>query len=79
MPERRLLLLGALLVVASLAFLTLGAKGSWSFVLPLRGTRLAALALVGAGIGVATVLFQTASGNRILTPSIDLCSVSDNS
>lgn len=70
MPERRLLLLGALLVVASLAFMTLGAKGSWSFVLPLRGTRLAALALVGAGIGVATVLFQTASGNRILTPSI---------
>lgn len=70
MPERRLILLGALLAVAGLAFMTLGAKGSWAFLLPLRGTRLAALALVGAGVGVATVLFQTASGNRILTPSI---------
>lgn len=70
MPDRRLLLLAALLAAASVAFLTLGAKGSWSFLLPLRGTRLAALALVGAAVGVATVLFQTASGNRILTPSI---------
>ncbi|WP_442885303.1 iron chelate uptake ABC transporter family permease subunit [Amaricoccus sp.] len=50
--------------------MTLGAKGSWSFLLPFRGLRLAALALVGAAVGVATVLFQTVTGNRILTPSI---------
>lgn len=70
MPERRLLLLAALLLASAAAFLLLGARGSWSFLLPFRGTRLLALALVGAAVGVATVTFQTVSGNRILTPSI---------
>lgn len=46
------------------------ARGSWSFILPFRGERLLALALVGAAVGIATVMFQTVSGNRILTPSI---------
>jgi iron complex transport system permease protein len=58
----------ALLSVA--AFLTLGARGSWSFVLSFRGRRLLALVLVAYAIAVSTVLFQTVSNNRILTPSI---------
>lgn len=70
MPDRRLLLLALLLALASAAFLLAGAKGSWAFLLPFRGARLAALVLVGAAIGIATVVFQTVSGNRILTPSI---------
>lgn len=70
MPERRLLLLALALAVAAAAFLLVGAKGPWSFVLPFRGQRLAALVLVGAAVGVATVAFQTVVGNRILTPSI---------
>lgn len=66
----RLALLALCLVSVSILFLTVGARGNWGFVLSYRGTRLAALVVVGASIAVATVLFQTVSGNRILTPSI---------
>jgi iron complex transport system permease protein len=62
--------LAALAVAAAAAFLTLGARGSWSFVLAFRGEKLAALALVAYSVAVSTVLFQTVVGNRILTPSI---------
>jgi iron complex transport system permease protein len=68
--HRRLILLAGLLAVASCGFMLIDARGTWSFLLTFRGTRLAALALVGAAIGIATVMFQTVSGNRILTPSI---------
>lgn len=71
MTERRLILiLGLALLVASALFLTIGARGSWGFVLTLRSGRLAALVIVGIAVAVATVLFQTISANRILTPSI---------
>src|SRR5690554_8152158 len=50
--------------------MTLGAKGSWSFILSFRGTKLAGMLLVAYSIAVSTVLFQTVTGNRILTPSI---------
>ena len=50
--------------------MTAGAKGPWSFVLQFRGTKLAAMALVAYAIAVSTILFQTVTANRILTPSI---------
>lgn len=60
-----------LLALASIAaFMTIGARGSWSFVLSFRGTRLAAMLIVAYAIAVSTVLFQTITGNRILTPAI---------
>lgn len=65
-----MLLLVVLFAAAAAGFMLVGARGSWSFLLEFRGTRLLALALVGAAIGVSTVMFQTVSGNRILTPSI---------
>ncbi len=69
--ERRVLVLLALAVLAaSVLFMTLGARGAWSFVLPFRGAKLFALILVGTAIAVSTVLFQTVTANRILTPSI---------
>ena len=63
-------MLAALLAIAALLFMTLGARGSWSFVLPFRGAKLAALLLVGVSVSTSTLLFQTISQNRILTPSI---------
>lgn len=63
-------LLGVLALAAVAAFMTLGARGSWSFVLSFRGQKLAALVLIAVAIAVSTVLFQTITGNRILTPSI---------
>lgn len=69
-PAFVLLLLGALALVSIACFMTLGAKGSWSFVLPFRGRKLLALCLVAYSVAVSTVLFQTVTNNRILTPSI---------
>lgn len=51
-------------------FMTWDLKGSLSFALELRATKVAGMALVGASLGVATVLFHTVTGNRILTPSL---------
>lgn len=65
-----ILALSALGALACVAFMTVGAKGQWSFVLPFRGTKLAAMVLVAYAIAVSTILFQTASANRILTPAI---------
>ncbi|MBM7327856.1 iron chelate uptake ABC transporter family permease subunit, partial [Agrobacterium sp. S2] len=73
-PDRRakivLLVLAALALVSMTAFMTLGARGSWSFVLPFRGIKLLSLLLVAYAIAVSTVLFQTVTNNRILTPSV---------
>ncbi len=70
MYPKRLILMGALLVLCAGLYMTLGAKGSWGFILPYRGQKLAALMLVGVSVSTATVLFQTITQNRILTPSI---------
>ena len=67
-PGARLALLALLLLVSAVAFLLVAPKGSWAFLLPFRGARLGALAVVGASDGVSTLLFQTVKGNRILTP-----------
>lgn len=63
-----LLALGAIASVA--LFMTLNARGSWDFVLPFRGRKLWGLVLVAYSIAVSTVLFQTVTENRILTPAI---------
>jgi len=72
-PARPRLVLGLLLLLAlasMLAFMTVGAKGSWSFILKFRGVKLAALLLVAYTVAVSTVLFQTVTNNRILTPAV---------
>lgn len=72
-PSRQHLLLAGLAVALALsaaAFMTIGARGDWSFVLPFRGVKLAAMCVVGVAIAVSTVLFQTVTQNRILSPAI---------
>lgn len=70
MPDRRLILLAVIALLAMLAFLTLGLRGNIAFVLQLRGLKLLALLQVAISIAISTVLFQTVTANRILTPSI---------
>src|SRR5690606_8070978 len=65
-----LLVLAALALLSIGLFMTLGAKGSWSFVLSFRGKKLLSLVLVAYSVAISTVLFQTVTNNRILTPSI---------
>lgn len=69
-PRVVLLALCLLALACAALFLTLGARGSWSLVLSLRGRRLLALALIAFAVAVSTILFQTVTENRILTPSI---------
>jgi iron complex transport system permease protein len=71
--RRRRWVLAALAVLALVAvgaFLTVGVTGSWEFALRLRSRRVAAMVVVAVAVAVSTVLFQTVTNNRILTPSI---------
>ncbi len=74
MPNRtwiRLGLLGVAVIIAAALWMFQGlGSGRRAFILELRWEKLTALMLIGASVAVATVLFQTVSRNRILTPSI---------
>lgn len=70
MPHKRLLTLAAIVCGGILFYLCYRAEGNWGFVLPYRGQKLLAMLLVGSAIASATMVFQTLTANRILTPSI---------
>ncbi|WP_241757983.1 iron chelate uptake ABC transporter family permease subunit [Myxococcus landrumensis] len=69
-PERMLLILGAVALACAGLFMLVNVGSDWQFVLPFRGRKLATALLVGYSIAVSTVLFQTVTGNRVLTPAI---------
>lgn len=68
--RRTLVVLGAVTAAALAAFLTVGVTGAWDYALEVRGRRLAAMAVVAVAVAISTVLFQTVTANRILTPEI---------
>ncbi|MDQ1194680.1 iron chelate uptake ABC transporter family permease subunit [Agrobacterium sp. SORGH_AS 787] len=70
MRDRKLLFLALLATATMMAYLTIGLKGNIGFVIGLRATKLIALIEVSVAIAVSTVIFQTVTNNRILTPSI---------
>lgn len=69
-PRAILVLLALATLAVAVAYLTVGIRGPVDLVLMLRGRRLAAICVVAVATGVSTVIFQTISGNRLLTPSI---------
>lgn len=69
-PVHVLLVLAVIAAGAIVLFMTLNARGRWDFVLTFRGTKVLSMVLVAYAVAVSTVLFQTVSHNRILTPSI---------
>ena len=69
-PVLRLTVLTVIALAVIGLFMTIEAYGNWDFVLPFRGRKVAAMVLVGYAIAASTVLFQTITTNRILTPSI---------
>lgn len=69
-PAVVLVLLAGLALIVAVLFMTLDARGPWDFMLPFRGRKLWGLALVAYAIAVSTVLFQTITANRILSPAI---------
>lgn len=71
MREKSKLILLLILAGASIAgymFIELGPN--WDYALPRRAEKIAAIVLTGTVIAIATLLFQTVTNNRILTPSI---------
>jgi iron complex transport system permease protein len=63
------ILLAATAAVVCL-FLFFELRGNVGYILPRRAIKVAAMLLVAVAVGVSTLLFQTVTANRILTPSI---------
>lgn len=68
--KAKISLLGIVSLVVIAIFLFMNVVGSWDYVLPRRLVKIAAIVLTGAVIAFATMVFQTITNNRILTPSI---------
>lgn len=66
----KLWLLAGIAVLLTVVFMTIDAGGHWDYILPRRGKKLIAILLTGTAIAFSTVVFQTITNNRILTPSI---------
>lgn len=69
-PKVRLLVLFLLAAGAVTLFMTIGSNGNWDFIIPFRGRKIVSMVAVGFAIAASTILFQTITDNRILTPSI---------
>ncbi|AQS41100.1 MAG: Transport system permease [Candidatus Tokpelaia hoelldobleri] len=65
-----LTVLTVIALIFSAFFMFYNIKGAWGYALSLRGQRLLSLVVVAYAIAVSTVLFQTITHNRILTPAI---------
>lgn len=63
-----LLVIIAVLSIAAYLFVNIGSN--WSYALARRGGEILAIVLTGGAIGYSTLVFQTITNNRILTPSI---------
>ncbi|RLQ90762.1 iron chelate uptake ABC transporter family permease subunit [Planomicrobium sp. Y74] len=66
----KMLILVALALTACGVYLFHDLNGSFDYALPRRGIKVFAMVLTGIAIAYATVVFQTITHNRILTPSI---------
>ncbi|EMR07074.1 Iron-uptake system permease protein FeuC [Bhargavaea cecembensis DSE10] len=66
----KLIILYALAALCVGLYLFHDLNGSYDYALPRRGVKVAAMAVTGIAIAYATVVFQTITQNRILTPSI---------
>lgn len=52
------------------AFMLIELRGNLSYALGRRGIRVGAMLVVAVAVGLSTLMFQTVTANRILTPSI---------
>lgn len=66
----KLLILLAIVLLAAAAFVFVGAGNDWDYVLPRRIRKVLAMVFTGTAIAFSSVIFQTISFNRILTPGI---------
>ena len=66
----KMMILGVLALLFCGLYLFQGLNGSFDYALPRRGIKVMAMVITGVAIAYATIIFQTITHNRILTPSI---------
>lgn len=59
----------ALIFIALFIFLGIN-KGNWDYALPKRSLKVLGIVLIGGSIAFSSIIFQTITNNRILTPSV---------
>ncbi|RAL24056.1 iron chelate uptake ABC transporter family permease subunit [Thermoflavimicrobium daqui] len=62
--------LAMIAIIVSAIFLFIHLGHNWDYALPKRSMKLLAILLTGTSIALSTIVFQTITNNRILTPSI---------
>ncbi|AHD05544.1 iron chelate uptake ABC transporter family permease subunit [Paenibacillus larvae] len=72
MHHRRMLgiLAGLALILIAVFMLIKVNSNNWDYVIPKRSFKIAAIVLTGSAIAYSSLVFQTITNNRILTPSI---------
>ncbi|MED3957880.1 iron chelate uptake ABC transporter family permease subunit [Priestia aryabhattai] len=65
----KIIILAALAILSAALFISYD-LGYWQYTLPRRIEKVAAIVLTGGAIAFSSVIFQTITNNRILTPSI---------
>lgn len=66
----KLIFLAVIAILSILLFAFYNIQGGFGYAFPRRLVRIAAMVITGVAIAYATVMFQTITHNRILTPSI---------
>lgn len=69
-PHVVLLALGVLAAGVLVLFVATDLPAAWEYALGLRARTIAGMVIAAAAVGAATVVFQTITANRILTPGI---------
>ncbi|WP_423721102.1 iron chelate uptake ABC transporter family permease subunit [Arthrobacter caoxuetaonis] len=69
-PRSWIIILSVVAAALVAVFMTIELRGNIGYVLPRRAIKVGSMILVAYAVGVSTVLFQTVTANRILTPSI---------
>jgi len=66
----KLIVLAVVAVLLAVAFIFIDLGNNWDYALPRRLKKVYAIILTGGVIAFSTLVFQTITNNRILTPSI---------
>ncbi|MCK1994359.1 iron chelate uptake ABC transporter family permease subunit [Peribacillus muralis] len=68
--KRRIMMLAVLAAILTAGYIFWDLGPNWDYALPRRIIKIIAIIVVGCAIAFSTVIFQTVTNNKILTPSI---------
>ncbi len=68
--NKKIIILAVMAIALVIMFIFINIGSNWGYIVPRRGMKILAIVITGAAIAFSTVVFQTITNNRILTPSI---------